>query len=101
MGFYAMSIASDTEFWRLGDLPRQAEIGAVQWLCPTIPLCLLLKTLDGIPNLRGIVPRGSGPLLKDPSTRGTNTTAEFRIGEHLQQFDVNCLAFLLQGLELP
>ena len=101
MGFCAMSIASDAEFRRLGNLPRQAQIGAGERLCSSIVLCLLLKTLDGISDLRGIVPRGSGPLLKDPSTRGTNTTAEFRIGEHLQQFGVNCLALLLQGLELP
>ena len=47
MGFYTASIASDAEFCRLEDLLRQAEIGAGQRLRPSIPLCLLLETLDG------------------------------------------------------
>jgi len=40
-------------------------------------------------------------LPQNPTTRGTNTKAEFGIGEDLQQFSVNYLPLLLQGLELP
>ena len=77
------------------------QICAHQGLCPPISLCLLLKTLDGIPDFWGIVPTGSGPLPKNPSTRGTDSKAEFGIGEGLQQGGVNYLALLLQDLELP
>jgi hypothetical protein len=70
-------------------------------LCPTIPLCLLLETLDGITGFGRIVPTGSGPLPQHPSTKGTNAKAQFSIREHLQQFSVYGVPFLLQGLEVP
>jgi len=53
--------------------------GAHQRLSPTIPLCLLLETLDGITDLGVILPTGAVPLPQHPSTRGTNTKAQFRI----------------------
>jgi hypothetical protein len=70
-------------------------------LCPPIPLCLLLKTLDGLLDFRVVVPIRSGTLLEDPPTRGTNALAQFRKTEHFQQFSVDCLALLFQGLDLP
>ena len=50
----------DGSFFVQSGVLNQAQIGADQRLCPTIPLRLLLKTLDGISDLRGIVPTGSG-----------------------------------------
>jgi len=55
------------------------RIGAHQRLCPTIPLCLLLETLDGITDLGVIVPAGAVLLPQHPPSRGTNAKAQFRI----------------------
>ena len=63
----------------LGDLLDCHQISAHQRLCPTIPLCLLLETLDGITDLGVIVatravllPQHPPPrrLLKKPASCG-------------------------------
>ena len=73
------SLASDTRDTKSSAFLDQAEIGARQRLCPSIPLRLLLKQIDRLTNLRGIFPTGAGALLEHPPTRGTNTKAEFCI----------------------
>ena len=76
---YSKSLASDARQRVLDAFLSQAEVCARQRLCPSISLRLLLKTLDGIPNFWVVVPIGSVSLLEDPTTRGTNTKAEFSI----------------------
>ena len=66
----------------------------------SVLLCLMLKGLDGIPNLMWIVPTGSGALLQDPTTRGTNTTTEFGVREDCLKVGINRLALLFQMLDL-
>jgi hypothetical protein len=61
----------------------------------------MLKGLDGIPNLMWIFPTGSGTLLEDPSTRGTNTTTEFSVREYVLKVGINRLALLLQNFDVP
>jgi hypothetical protein len=61
----------------------------------------MLKGLDGVPHLRRIVPTGSGALLQDPTTRGTNTTTEFGVREDCLKVGINRLALLLQNFDVP
>ena len=68
-----MTVASYAGYCRSGALFAQAEIGACQRLCPSIPLCLMLKGLDAVSDFAGVVPGGSGTLLEDPPPRVTNT----------------------------
>ena len=56
-----------------GALLGQDKVGAGEALSASVLLCLGLKGLDAFPNLRQITPTGSGALLEDPTTRGTNT----------------------------
>jgi len=86
---------------RSGALLNQAEISACEWLCPPIPLCLLLEDLDGIPHLSGIVPTGSAALLENQSPRCSDALMQFGKMEHREPFGINRLALLLQGLDLP
>ena len=74
----------DAESWVSGALLNWAELGAGQWLCPSIPLCLLLKIFDGIPDLCGVIPTSSVSLPYHPTIRGMNTAVQFRIGEDLK-----------------
>ena len=99
MEFSAVIIALNAVWQLSGALMGQAEISARQWLCPPIPLCLTLKTLDGIPYFWVVFPTGSRPLLENPTTWGTNTKAEFSIAKGGKQFGVNYLPLLFQGLD--
>ena len=97
---YKRSLALDAKDTESSAFLNQAEIGARQRLCPSIPLRLLLKHPDRLTNLRGIFPTGAGALLEHPTTRGTNTKAQFGIGEGVLEFSINHLALLRKVLQL-
>ena len=78
----------------------QNKVGAGKTLCGSVLLCLGLEGFDGIPNLMRIVPTGSGALLEDPTTRGTNTTKEFGVRENSLKVSINRLALLFQMFDL-
>jgi hypothetical protein len=74
-----VALALNTAFWQSDAVVHQDKVGAGEALCGSFLLCLMLEGLDGIPRMGRIFPTGSGALLEDPNTRGTNTTAEFGV----------------------